>query len=277
MKNSCIIVVLICVLIQNINSQKTERDSTSIYKINKTIEIPVTVGLFVGSYFGFRHLSDKGGLSQAEVEALDTKDIWRFDRWAAEQDASQRNDFHNSSDVFLNSSLALPIILGLDKEIRKDWFDILVMYTEMHGVNNAFYVAGASTFNRKRPFIYSDLVPMDERTAPETENSFFSGHASTAAASAFFAAKVYSDYHPELGNKKYWLYGAAMVPPTLVGYYRIKAMKHFPTDIIVGTAIGAAVGILVPHFHKRKKESSFSWSPVAGSYMTGITAKYTFK
>ena len=66
-------------------------------------------------------------------------------------------------------------------------------------------------------------------------------------------AKVYSDYHPELGNKKWLVYGAALVPPTLVGVYRYKALKHFPTDVITGMFVGAAVGILVPQFHKRKK------------------------
>jgi membrane-associated phospholipid phosphatase len=90
-------------------------------------------------------------------------------------------------------------------------------------------------------------------------------------------AKVMSDYHPELGNKKYWLYAAALVPPAFVGIYRIKALKHFPTDVIMGTAVGAAVGILIPHFHKlaMRKNKDLSVVPFAGGY-SGLAFSYKF-
>ena len=89
--------------------------------------------------------------------------------------------------------------------------------------------------------------------------------------------KVYSDYHPELGNKKYWLFSAALIPPSLVGLYRYKAMKHFPTDIIAGTIAGAATGILIPHIHKnKKKESAWAFLPYAGK-INGLQISYTFK
>ncbi|GAF02205.1 phosphatase PAP2 family protein [Saccharicrinis fermentans] len=213
MKSIFAAVLIACVVSINVTSQNSDNNSNSVYRVNKYVEIPAIGGLFVASFYGFRYLSDKGGLTQNELSSLNTKDIWWFDRWAAEQDAAKRNDFHHTSDMLLNGALALPVILGLDKGIRNDWLDILVMYVELHGINNTVYVSGASSFYRKRPFVYSDDVPLDERMAKETENSFFSGHASTSAAAAFFAATVYSDYHPELGNKKYWLYGAALVPP----------------------------------------------------------------
>ncbi len=276
MKRFFIVIVVLNVVYSCVLAQGVKIDSTSVYNINKRIEIPITAGLFVGSYFGFSHLSNKGGLSKTEVLSLDTRDIWGFDRFAAEQDASGRNKFQSASDLTLNISLALPLLLGLDKSIREDWMNMLVMYVELHGVNNIVYVAGASLSNRKRPFVYNNDVPLNERIAKETENSFFSGHTSTVAAASFFMAKVYSDYHPELGNRKYLLYGAAILPSALIGYYRVKAMKHFPSDVITGTIVGAAVGILVPHFHKRKNKSGFTLTPIAGS-MTGVTAKYTFK
>lgn len=90
-------------------------------------------------------------------------------------------------------------------------------------------------------------------------------------------AKVFSDYNPQLGAKKWLLFGAALIPPAFVGYYRYKALKHFPTDIIVGTAIGAAVGILVPHLHKinRKNNKAVSLLPYTGEY-SGLALRYTF-
>ncbi len=275
--NKSIVIVVVCALAFNgINAQYNRKDSLSVYKVNKKIEIPLTIGLFVGSYLGFGHLTDIPGLTEQEVLALNTKDIWGFDRFAAEQDASKRNNYHKISDVGLNTALALPLLLGLDKKIRKDWFDLLVMYAETHGVNNGLYIANASAFHRTRPFVYSNKVPMNERTASETQNSFFSGHTSTTATASFFVAKVYCDYHPELENKKYLIYGAAAIPPALVGFYRVKAMKHFPSDVITGALVGASMGILIPHLHKRKKEKELAWSPITGNVL-GLRLKYTFK
>ena len=277
MKKATVLFILICVFVQAHQAQKVKKDSTSVYKVNRAIELPATGALFLGSYFGFRHLTGIKGLTQNEVEALDSKNVWKFDRFAAEQDASKRNDYHTISDIGLNSALALPLLFGLDKKIRKDWLDLLILYGETHGINNALYIGNASAFHRVRPFVYSDEVPMSERMASETQNSFFSGHTSTTATASFFVAKVFCDYHPELGNKKYLVYGAAVIPPAVIGYYRVRAMKHFPTDVITGAAVGAAVGILIPHLHKRKKETGLSWSPVAGSDVLGLTARYTFK
>ena len=70
-------------------------------------------------------------------------------------------------------------------------------------------------------------------------------------------------------------YCAALIPPAIVGYYRYKAMRHFPTDIMVGMAVGATVGILVPHLHKTKKQdSNLSFIPFAGD-ISGLKIKYT--
>jgi len=110
-----------------------------------------------------------------------------------------------------------------------------------------------------------------------TTDSFFSGHVSMAAGASFFMAKVYSDYHPELGAKKWWLYSAALIPPAFVGYFRYRGFMHFPTDILLGTAVGAAVGVLRPHFHKitRKSNRDMALVPFTGRY-TGLAFSMGF-
>ena len=137
-------------------------------------------------------------------------------------------------------------------------------------------MAAASLNDKARPLVYNPDIPFTDRSESGTLNSFFSGHVSTAAASTFFAAKVYSDYHPEFGNKKYLLFGAALIPPMVVGIYRYKAMKHFPTDVFTGLVVGAGMGVLVPHLHKRKnKMGGFSFVPFSGKY-TGCVIGYRF-
>jgi undecaprenyl-diphosphatase len=37
---------------------------------------------------------------------------------------------------------------------------------------------------------------------------------------------------------------------TFVSVERVRAGKHFPTDVIAGSLAGAAVGVVVPHLHR---------------------------
>ncbi len=271
------LILLIGFIPERLHAQQTGRDSSSVYKVNKKIEIPISTALLVADYYGFRYLDNKPGLSYEEVQKLDANDIWAFDRIATQQDPSYRERAHDLSDLFLNISVGLPILLGLDRKIRKDWLDLLVLYAETHAINSGIYIVNTSLFNRVRPLVYHHDIPIEERTANETRNSFYSGHVSSTASASFFMAKVFCDYHPGLENKKYWIFGAALIPPSLVGYYRVKAMKHFPTDVIIGGLVGAASGILVPHFHKRKLyHSGLDIQPLLGNTL-GLRACYTFK
>lgn len=257
--------------------QKIEKETDSVYKVNRKLEIPLTLGLFGVSVFGYNYVGGKEGLSYDKAISLTPDDVWWFDRPATKQDASKRLDAHNTSDVLLNSTVVLPLILGFDKNIRKDWLDVLVLYGQSHAVNSNFYILNTAVVSRARPFNYNTDVPIEEKMANESRNSFFSGHVSSTSTASFFMAKVYSDFHPELGNKKYWLFAAAAIPPSLVGFYRFKAMKHFPTDLLVGSVAGAVTGILIPHIHKVKnKNSAWSFVPFAGK-MNGLQISYTFK
>ncbi len=248
----------------------------SIYKINRKVEAPLTLGLFGASMLGFEYLRDKPKLGYEEVVQLNASDIWWFDRPATKQNVSFRHRAHDISDFCLNSSVIIPGLLALDNNIRKDWLDLLILYGESHAINTDFYLLNASLILRTRPFNYNPDVPVEDKLVQETRNSFFSGHVSTAATASFFMAKVYSDYHPGLGNKKYWLFAAAVIPPSLVGYYRFKAMKHFPTDILTGMVIGATAGILIPELHRAKHNgNNLSLIPFSGE-LSGIKISYRF-
>ena len=250
-------------------AQKSKTDHQKIYKVNLKSEIPLTVGLFALNYYGFQVLDRKGTLDSLQIVSLDKNDVWAFDRNALTQGTSQRFDAEKISDVGMNLSLFLPALLALDKDIRHDWLDLLVLYLETQAINTTLYAYGGPMLTKRiRPFVYYDEIPLDDKTVTGTTDSFFSGHTSTTAAASFFMAKVYSDYHPEPGNKKYLIFAAALIPPAIVGYHRYRALKHFPTDVMTGTIIGAATGILVPHLHKivKRKNENLSVMPYVGEY-----------
>ena len=152
----------------------------------------------------------------------------------------------------MNISIILPILLIADKNIRKDWKNVLLIYVEAGIVfANAYSMHGAQFVKRYRPFHYNERVADDEKPGNFRSNSFFSGNTATAATATFFMEKAYSDYSPDKNN--FLIYGLAAFLPELVGYFRYKMFQHFSSDIIVGFAIGTVGGILIPHLPKKFK------------------------
>lgn len=163
------------------------------------------------------------------------------------------------------------IVLALDRTIRKDWLDIISMYMVTHAVNNTVFVATVGLVQRARPLVYNTSLPIEERTGKNRTNSFYSGHVSNTAASTFFIAKVFTDYHQIRGWKWIMIFGAAAIPPALVGHYRILGGRHFRTDVITGMLVGAASGILVPEFHRNKNEKRISVTPFYAASAIGLS------
>jgi membrane-associated phospholipid phosphatase len=127
------------------------------------------------------------------------------------------------------------------------------MYVEGHTITFTFYNyswLGPTFQNRFRPLTYYTQLPLKDRMDGGNRNSFYSGHTASVAYTSFFVAKVYCDYHPDLGAAKYLLYTAALIPPLVMAYIRVKALAHFPSDDMVGLTIGAAIGVILPELHK---------------------------
>ena len=277
MRQTILLVIGLLIIISTQAQRDTLRND-KVYKLKYVIDIPVTAGLFLSYYFGYQALERKPNPDSAQISALNKSDVWWFDRVALYQDASKKDEARHISDWGLRIAGFMPVLLFLDRKIRKDWLDITLLYLEAQAVaQNAYLVGGPLFTKRFRPFAYYDEIPMKDKTGDGTTDSWFSGHTSTTATASFFMAKVISDYHPELGGKKWLVYGAALLPPAFVGLYRIKALKHFPTDVMMGTAVGAAVGILIPHFHKiaNRKTKNLSVVPFSGG-VTGVYLTYKF-
>jgi membrane-associated phospholipid phosphatase len=187
--------------------------------------------------------------------------------------------YNTDATIVLTTAVTLPAILAFDKHISKDWSKMLVMYLETISIVSNIYmysILGPTQQNRFRPVTYYTDVPMKDRVDGNNRNSFYSGHVASTAAATFFMAKVYADYHPELGGKKYFLYAAATIPPLLLGYFRVKGLRHFPSDDLVGLGVGALVGILVPEIHRIKlknKDLAVGLSTTGES--TGISLQWT--
>lgn len=259
------------------NLSAGEKDSLrqKVYRLNYYIDVPViTVGIASAS-FGFALVDRKPALDSLNIVGLDANEINRFDRSATWQDPEFAPVSRKISDATLAISNALPFFLLLNKRIRQDWGDVLLLFLETQAIVGNLYSWGSVVhIDRIRPLVYNPDIPWEEKTGIRTKNAFYSGHTSMSASASFFTAKVYCDYHPELGNKKFLVYSLALVPPVLTGFFRYKGLKHFPTDVITGLVVGASAGILIPHLHKKMK-SNLVIVPFAGQ-VNGLALSYKF-
>jgi membrane-associated phospholipid phosphatase len=215
-------------------------------------------------------------LSVLEIQALNKSTINNIDSWAFKQDPSKMQTFASYSDYFLAFTVVLPVSLMFDNQIRQDWLDVLLMYVETMSITPNIYEwspLGVNFQNRIRPIAYYDQLTYDQRKSANNRNSFYSGHEAVVTASTFFLAKVYSDYNPGMGNNKYLLYAAATLPPIIEGYFRVKAIAHFPSDVMVGMGVGALCGILIPELH-RFHNKNISLGLYSSSIATGIAIKW---
>jgi membrane-associated phospholipid phosphatase len=187
-------------------------------------------------------------LTEAQILAQNTQDISAFDRSAT---LNSSYAARTASDVGLISSVVLPSVLFLDKDIRADYKTVSTLYAETLLLNYLVTETTKQLVQRPRPLTYNPNIPMREKTVQDARLSFFSGHTSTTAAACFFAAQIYSDYHPDSAALPY-VWGTAALLPAAVGYLRYDAGKHFVSDVLVGYLVGAAVGVLVPQLHKIK-------------------------
>jgi hypothetical protein len=231
----------------------------SMYKVNPWISGGIAlVGLYTNSS-GLERLRDAPLIPEERLNRLNDDDLIGLDRIALRQDPSKSSTSkaQNISDILLYSGALSPVLLFIDRPIRQQWLDVSLMYLESQAVTSNFYSWGplGPTFaERLRPAAYYTELPLEEREAGNNRNSLYSGHVASTSTGWFFVAKVLDDFHPELGGKKWLLYGLATVPTVLVSINRVKALRHFPTDTILGGIVGAAVGILIPTIHKRSEE-----------------------
>lgn len=275
--NILILVFLNLCLTDNIYSQISLKDSSyHPYHVNYWITGPIlSVGLLT-NYLGIDQVINKKELSLAEIQGLNKDNVVNFDRWVFDLDPSKIDEFENYSDYLLMSSIALPVALLFDKQIRRDWLDVLLIYLETMSLTTNIYewsFLGPNYQDRLRPVAYYNQMTYDQRKSGNNRNSFYSGHVASVAASTFFMAKVYSDYHPEIGNDKYFLYAAALVPPLVLGYFRIKGLKHFPSDIAVGIGVGVLCAIVVPELH-RTRDNTFVLELYSAPETAGLSIKW---
>jgi len=175
-------------------------------------------------------------LTRAEIDQLDRDDIGGFDRSATE----------NWSPAASSASDYLVTEPG-----SKRAGTVLTMYGETMLINVGLTGLLKQLVGRTRPYAYNDdpTIPAGIKSETSAVLSFPSGHTANAFTSAVFLSSVFAELNPT-SNARGWVWGGSLTVASTVGYLRYRSGKHYPTDIIVGAALGALVGYVVPRLHR---------------------------
>lgn len=185
-------------------------------------------------------LRAKPRLSADELGILDPEEVPVPDRLALRLPVTNREAIRKSSDNMLRAMVAAPVLL-LPGRRASDW---LLAYVWGHALTYTIYTfspLGPAFSDKYRPIVYRGEIPEPERARGNNRNSQYSGHTGNAAFAAFFLAGML--YRRTGGGRLQDIFMTAVAGGTalLLGSLRVRAQKHFPTDVILATVIGAVI------------------------------------
>ncbi len=132
---------------------------------------------------------------------------------------------------------------------------------------NGLAVIGNLALRRPRPLLYGDRAPIESRENPAAQLSFISGHSALVAA---LTTSVFSTtYRRDPDRALPWVVlGVGTAATAFTGVGRVLAGRHFPSDVLLGSALGASMGFLLPALH----DAPIRLTPVASTEEFRFTA-----
>ncbi len=260
--------------VSDLDFGKDPRSENPEYRYNLKVEGPLTLAGTAWTLYGFTQVYSKEKSTPEEIRALNKDNINGFDRWAAGVSSASADA---TSNYLFYGLIPAPLLLaGIDGRMRKDFWKISALYIESMAITGTLYTGATYFVDRYRPEAYDESLSVDQRTNGNYRNAFFAGHVANVGTISFFTAKLFHDYHPD--NPWRWaVWGGAAAATGVTAYYRHIAGKHFPSDIVLGTAVGVASGILVPQLHKKRRTDGrgLGITPMLGPY-NGMSIAYHF-
>ena len=224
----------------------TISEGQSPYQLDRGKEsliIGSSIGLLTVSRIKYRKLEP---LTIDQLEHLKRQDIFAIDQKATYNYSMRAKKM---SDLLLQSSIAMPLTMLAGEQSRKDFGKSSLFALEVLLLNTGLTDLTKVIVKRKRPYVYNEFAEINKKLTKSARASFFSGHTSTVASMYFLTAKLYSDYYPD-SKWKPVVWSSAVLIPATTGFLRVKAGKHYFTDVLTGFIVGATIGYLVPEIHQ---------------------------
>ncbi len=253
------------------NSNRDNRwPPDSVYELRTGREI----GLLAlgGALNGGAYLIGRGviPLASVDIDQLNPGSINAFDRRATR---NWSPGAARISDFTLLGTVAVVGLTGLPTLRQKKWFTVPLLYAETMLLTVGLQDMVKVTTLRTRPFVYNADAPLADKLDPDARRSFFSGHAAVSFGSAVFASTVFGHYFP-VSRLKPVVWAGSLGLAGTTAYLRYRAGKHYPTDLLVGAAVGSTLGWLVPRLHQPRRKASGlqTWRWAAAPWSNGVAS-----
>jgi membrane-associated phospholipid phosphatase len=213
------------------------------YRLEAVYDLPA-YGIGIAYTSGRLVRTQKPQCSQAG-EPCDKSDLNALDRLTA---GWWHPTWATVSDVAVYTMMGLSAgYLFIDENPTYALNDLVVV-AESALLSTATATVMTTAVARPRPYVYGSDAPLDTRNSVDATMSFISSHTAIAFGLSTSVWMTYRRLHPK--SSAHWallLIGDAAA--AFVGYARVAAGRHFPTDVVTGALVGSSVGALVPAMH----------------------------
>jgi membrane-associated phospholipid phosphatase len=188
-----------------------------------------------------------------------------------------RDDFSATaaglSDVLVAISIGAPLFTEVGAGIDEHTDDRLLVYTEGLAVTTALNFAAKYLVQRPRPYAYNpdpSVLGFAAAEGKDSRLSFYSGHAAIAFTAAISGGYLYAARTDDVDARTaVWASGATLASATAI--MRVRAGKHFYSDVLFGAALGAIAGWVVPRLHHQGGVAldPQEWAAIGGGVVLG--------
>ena len=155
------------------------------------------------------------------------------------------------SDGLLAAAVAAPVVYLTGGTIEDADGDRLLIYGESLAVNLALFEGAKHLVQRPRPYLYATSPAVARYAAEQGDDayqSFYSGHAATAFCAATAGAYLVAASGGTTGQRAL-AWGGGFAAAAAAANLRVRAGKHFYSDVAIGAVVGVAIGYAVPALH----------------------------
>ena len=234
------------------------------YDVSLAVDGAITGGLLAGTLL-------------VTLVPVDTDGRWSSELFGRLDDAVKK-EFSDSaaklSDATLAVTMVTPVLLQLPGGWNRETGRQLLLYGE--AVSTSLFLNGVTKYlvQRPRPYNYNPdarVIEYAREAGKDSHLSFYSGHASTAFAAAVAGSYLFASGSADREIKAMvWAFEMALAGATT--QLRVRAGKHFYSDVLIGAVIGSAVGFVIPALHADGglyKPSGVEWMALAGGVLVG--------
>jgi membrane-associated phospholipid phosphatase len=222
------------------SAQQARRGPAYELKLDLDLPIVLVAGGVTSSFF---LLPELPGVACAP--SCDRSHINRLDRPAA---GLYNPTWSTVGDIATATTLAAPVVVILVDEGLKDGLNDDLVVAEAALLSSALQISTSYAVPRPRPRVYADEAPSASRTNSNAARSFFSGHTANVVATSVAALRTFQRLgKPTLG---WTMLGVGLAGSTVVGVSRVVSGAHFPSDVLIGAAVGAGFGLALPAVHR---------------------------